>query len=783
MPSDTKPDGELLTNHVSGAMPTNERNKNLQALGNITDDQRYILSNARCLSEGVDVPALDGVAFIDPRNSEIDIVQAVGRAIRLSKGKAIGSIVIPVFIEDHEDPDEVLNSSPFKKVWAVVNALRSHDEGLGEQLDQLRQSMGKRGTVGTSDKIIFDLPTTITHEFETALKTKIVESTTASWEFWFGLLENYKEENGDCLVPMEYQVKSKLNLGWWVGTQRKEKDTMPSSRFSKLNQIGFVWDANSHIWRQNFLELQIYHKRFGNCLVPRNYITESECRLGQWVASQRPKKKIISLERQNKLNNLGFVWNILDQNWEEGLMELTLYKNEYGNCLVPHDFVATSGYELGIWVSNQRYREGKFPDQDKRLDELGFVWNTKDYAWEANYQELIKYKDEQGDCLVPNNFVTTSGIKLGSWTVNQRKKWAKNKIDAKHIDYLESLGFVWNINESAWNAGFRELLNYKTLHGDCLVPHTFITSSQFKLGVWVTSQRSKEKSLSLERKTKLNNLGFVWNTLVQKWEKGFQRLCEFKAEFGHCRVHKNQTYGDDNFKLGAWVTSQRRSDNTPQDMLDRLNTIGFIWNPLTDQWEEGFKELVIYYEENGHCLVPTNLITATQFNLGQWVGVNRRSKNNMSTKRIEMLDKLDFVWNPIAEQWETGFQELLKYRNEHGHCSVSGKYKASSGFLLGNWVSAQRLKEGGKLSVDQRTRLNDIKFVWSALENKFNLKFEELLLFKKKHGHCYVPRNHITTTGFKLGEWVRYLRRKDNLDFEKRKRLEGIEFYKLMNEN
>ena len=157
MPSETKPDGELLTNHVSGAMPTNERNKNLQALGNITDDQRYILSNARCLSEGVDVPALDGVAFIDPRNSEIDIVQAVGRAIRLSKGKAIGSIVIPVFIEDHEDPDEVLNSSPFKKVWAVVNALRSHDEGLGEELDQLRQAMGKRGTVGKSDKIVFDL--------------------------------------------------------------------------------------------------------------------------------------------------------------------------------------------------------------------------------------------------------------------------------------------------------------------------------------------------------------------------------------------------------------------------------------------------------------------------------------------------------------------------------------------------------------------------------------------------------------------------------------------------
>ena len=219
MPSEARPDGELLTNYVSGAMPTDERNRNLKALGNITDEQRYILSNARCLSEGVDVPALDGVAFIDPRNSEIDIVQAVGRAIRLSKVKTLGTIIIPIFIGNHEDPDEVLNSSPFKKVWAVVNALRSHDEGLGEELDQLRQAIGKRGTVGRSDKIIFDLPTTITHQFETALKTKVIESTTASWEFWFGLLETYKEEFGDCLVPLTYaDSKNGYKLWNWGGT-------------------------------------------------------------------------------------------------------------------------------------------------------------------------------------------------------------------------------------------------------------------------------------------------------------------------------------------------------------------------------------------------------------------------------------------------------------------------------------------------------------------------------------------------------------------------------------
>ena len=220
MPESNRPDGELITSYVSGAMPTNQRNQSLQALGQISANQRYVLGNARCLSEGVDVPTLDGIAFIDPRNSEIDIVQAVGRAIRLADDKETGTIVIPVFIPECEDPDEVLSSSPFKKIWAVINALRSHDDALAIELDGFRKQLGKRGTVGRSAKIHFDLPTTVSADFERALDTKLIESTTASWEFWFGLLEVYKEEHGDCLVPQKYITASGDKLGTWVGTQR-----------------------------------------------------------------------------------------------------------------------------------------------------------------------------------------------------------------------------------------------------------------------------------------------------------------------------------------------------------------------------------------------------------------------------------------------------------------------------------------------------------------------------------------------------------------------------------
>ena len=75
-----------------------KRNKKLKQLKDLSHGDRGLLSNARCLSEGIDVPSLDGVAFVDPKGSQVDIVQAVGRAIRLSQEKTLGTIFLPVFI-------------------------------------------------------------------------------------------------------------------------------------------------------------------------------------------------------------------------------------------------------------------------------------------------------------------------------------------------------------------------------------------------------------------------------------------------------------------------------------------------------------------------------------------------------------------------------------------------------------------------------------------------------------------------------------------------------------
>jgi predicted helicase len=120
----------------------------LKGLGNLPDDTRGILSNCACLGEGVDVPVLDGVAFIDPKRSMVDIIQAVGRVIRKAEGKQIGTIVIPVFIDESEAADHVLSQSAFEPVRQVLKALRAHDRRLADELDQLRLSLGKRSKSG-----------------------------------------------------------------------------------------------------------------------------------------------------------------------------------------------------------------------------------------------------------------------------------------------------------------------------------------------------------------------------------------------------------------------------------------------------------------------------------------------------------------------------------------------------------------------------------------------------------------------------------------------------------
>lgn len=183
------------TRHVDGQHHALDRKTRIEWLKGSTNGSCRILSNARCLSEGIDVPALDAVLFMNPRNSHVDIVQAVGRVMRKADDKEYGYIVLPVAVPTGVDPADVLDDNKrFAAVWSVLRALRSHDDRFDAEINQI--DLNNRPT----DRIIFgggggtggeDFQGTLTLPFPLdlppeAIYAKIVEKCgdRKYWETW-----------------------------------------------------------------------------------------------------------------------------------------------------------------------------------------------------------------------------------------------------------------------------------------------------------------------------------------------------------------------------------------------------------------------------------------------------------------------------------------------------------------------------------------------------------------------------------------------------------------------
>jgi len=228
-------------------------------------------------------------------------------------------------------------------------------------------------------------------------------------------LENYKRENGHCLVPKRYP-----SLGNWVNKQRQnyrkflkgEKSSMDEKRMSALNRIGFVWDAtsvplksthNDNAWQKMYNQLSRYHATNGHCRVP------SSSPLGQWVVRQRflyrqypsgKAKSTLTDERINLFNELNFPWMTRsEQLWERRINELQEFKQQNGHVMVPMKYRPNP--QLSAWVATQRKNYNRkqagrmSPLSLKRiseLEEMGFVWSYWDHNFMIDEKPFKYYR-------------------------------------------------------------------------------------------------------------------------------------------------------------------------------------------------------------------------------------------------------------------------------------------------------------------------------------------------------------------------------------------------------
>jgi superfamily II DNA or RNA helicase len=515
---------EFTSLHVSGAMPTARRER---VMKEFRSAPKAVMSNARCLTEGVDVPAVDMVAFLSPKKSKVDIVQAIGRAMRKSGSKEVGYVLIPLYLEQKagESLEEAVARANFEEVWDILQSLQEQDEVLAELIRDIAVAKGSgKGFDDSrfSDRIAFTGPVLALESIRQAVTAKVLERLESSWDVNFGKLVKFKEENGHC-QPSKHTDKS---LNYWVIDQRKAyvKNDLSSERVSKLDSLGFEWDPSLERWIEMIDQLKEFKSQNGNCRVPTN--SKEFKSLGIWVANVRSRyiKRTLSPEKITELENLEFEWNPISKAWDKMYEALKAYKELYGHCRVAT--TSKTHGKLGRWVSTQRKDFQKHQlSQDKinKLNHLGFEWDPYSSTWDNMYEALKSYKIENGDCRVPVAF-----DELGPWVHTQRSNYKDNLLSKQRIALLEKLGFEWDIINNVWDSYFQELQLFKDKFGHCRVNQRSTTHK--KLGIWVFNQRLRYRKgkLTADRIAKLESIGFEWNVISSAWENNFEELKAYK---------------------------------------------------------------------------------------------------------------------------------------------------------------------------------------------------------------------------------------------------------------
>ena len=207
--------------HVDGGMNALLRNRKLHWLRQSEEEAPNacrILSNARCLTEGVDVPALDAVLFLQPRRSMVDVVQAVGRVMRTAPGKKTGYVILPIVIPAGVRPEDALDDNErYRVVWEVLQALRSHDERLDAEINKIdlnkQQSDSHIDFIGVGaggesdwDRITEDLPVPQQYRLPglviDAFRAKVVERV-GDREYW----DRWARDVADIAVALEVRIR------------------------------------------------------------------------------------------------------------------------------------------------------------------------------------------------------------------------------------------------------------------------------------------------------------------------------------------------------------------------------------------------------------------------------------------------------------------------------------------------------------------------------------------------------------------------------------------------
>ncbi|MEU6818574.1 Helicase associated domain protein [Streptomyces sp. NPDC046860] len=486
---------EVWTSWLSGEHDADLRADRLARFGERVG--RAVMSNCRVLSEGVDVPSVDSVALIDPKGSAVDIVQAIGRALRQKPGQGkMATLVVPVILGRDESPEDMPYSLAYRPLVKVLNGLRAHDERAVEMLAIPQESM-KRTKAGSS---------------------------------YLGA------------EPAEGEAEQRALLRF--GSHR---DPALVARFVRYNLL----EPEHANWKAGHRAAVAFQRRTGHLTVPYEHreLTPNQHSfpLGRWLADQRRALQAgtLAAQRAVDLEELGIEWNPADAGWEENLAAARAYYASAGTLAAP---VTASALDkpVGQWLANCRKPGGLGKDPvraQRRAAQLAAIDPDWRPAWPVDWQraymavgQLLAMGSSLDD-IVPG--VTASGTDVGRWLQRQRDHVVWEQLAAGQRERLTALGVTplpaVKPKTAAEKAAGGQTGAGKTAKGasaaflrgcaaleQCRArtggveavsrAHTEILEdgTSVRLGVWLSNIKSRRAGLGREQLERLAGLGLEW---------------------------------------------------------------------------------------------------------------------------------------------------------------------------------------------------------------------------------------------------------------------------------
>ncbi|MYT82178.1 DEAD/DEAH box helicase family protein [Streptomyces sp. SID8364] len=498
------------------------------------------LASCRVLGEGVDIRGKRGVGavvFADTRSSPVEIVQIIGRALRQEPddGK-VSRILVPVFLQPGEDPGDMMASSSYRGLVAILQGLRAHDDRVIERMA---------------------LPTTTARGQITSVLALDPQQPPADEDEDQGDKHNGEDQAADP-GDDEHEHRGDEEMdGQDKGENEAEGDEetdaapgiagtgVPLLRFSlprdpqavALFLRTRVLRPDSEIWLTGYNALRGWVREHEHAQVPSETTAElgddgATYGLGTWVSEQRRSFKAGKLKpwRVDLLNKVGMVWSVSDAGFWKNLTAARDYHAVHGSLACPRD-KQWDGVPVGQWLSNLRRPGGlgtdpvRADERRRALEAIDPEWNPGwPVDWQRHYaatRHLLAEK-HSGVELLPG--VTVNGVDVGTWTTRQTDPAVWNTLNDEQQRRLEGLGLTPRTapaakekgkGAGAFERGITALTQYATREGRVVVPRAHIEETPHgpvRLGTWISNTRTRRNKLTDQQREQLAALGVDWAT-------------------------------------------------------------------------------------------------------------------------------------------------------------------------------------------------------------------------------------------------------------------------------